>query len=114
MFQVLLEAQERGIEITRMPTVYEELINRIPVHSLEADWILRTFVDQARVSGFYDLGKRVFDILGSLVGIFILLLFLSLWEQSLGGQLMYSLPDGLQMEDTEKIQIGFSIIISIR
>ncbi|MBN2550990.1 MAG: sugar transferase [Anaerolineales bacterium] len=76
MFQALLDAQEAGTEITRMPVSYEELFNRVPILSLEADWILNTFVDRARVSGFYEMLKRLLDILGALVGISIMLLVL--------------------------------------
>jgi len=68
-FQTLLEAQERGIQITRMPVSYEEILERVPVQNLEADWILRSFVDQARVSAFYSIFKRFIDILGGLVGV---------------------------------------------
>lgn len=75
-FQTLLDAQERGVEIARMPVVYEELLGRVPIHHLEADWILRSFVDQARVSGFYELIKRIMDVIGGLVGVlFLVLLF---------------------------------------
>jgi exopolysaccharide biosynthesis polyprenyl glycosylphosphotransferase len=75
-FQTLLDAQERGVEITRMPVAYEELLGRVPIRLLEADWILRSFVDQSRVSGFYEFGKRLVDIAGGLVGVLILLLIL--------------------------------------
>jgi exopolysaccharide biosynthesis polyprenyl glycosylphosphotransferase len=73
MFQALLDAQEMGIDITRMPVQYEELLNRVPIRYLEADWILRSFVDQARVDGFYDMTKRLLDIIGGLVGVLALL-----------------------------------------
>jgi exopolysaccharide biosynthesis polyprenyl glycosylphosphotransferase len=73
MFQALLDAQEQGIEITRMPVAYEELLNRVPIRYLEADWILRSFVDQARTSSSYDILKRLIDILGGLVGLCILI-----------------------------------------
>ncbi len=73
MFQALLETQEIGVEITRMPVAYEELLGRVPIRYLEADWILRYFVDQARVSGFYELVKRLIDILGALAGLVIML-----------------------------------------
>ncbi len=76
MFQALLDAQEHGLEIIRMPVVYEELLNRVPIRVLEADWILRSFVDEARVSGFYELGKRLLDIAGGLVGTLIFLVIL--------------------------------------
>jgi exopolysaccharide biosynthesis polyprenyl glycosylphosphotransferase len=76
MFQALLDSQEAGAEIVRMPKVYEELMGRVPVLLLEANWILRSFVDEVRVSGFYLLGKRLLDILGGLVGTLILLITL--------------------------------------
>jgi FlaA1/EpsC-like NDP-sugar epimerase len=75
-FQALLDAQERGVLITRMPVVYEELQQRVPIQILEADWLLRSFADETRVSGFYELIKRGMDIIGALLGIFILLLML--------------------------------------
>ena len=75
-FQTILDAQERGIEVTRMPILYEEMTGRVPVHHLESDWIIRSFVDEVRVSGFYELAKRLLDILGGLVGVIILLIFM--------------------------------------
>ena len=77
-FQILLDAQERGLDILRMPPVYEELLGRIPIKHLEADWIIRSFVDEARTRGLYEIVKRLLDILGALVGISILALFLPL------------------------------------
>jgi exopolysaccharide biosynthesis polyprenyl glycosylphosphotransferase len=73
MFQALLDAQEQGIEITRMPVAYEELLSRVPIRYLEADWILRSFVDQARSSTSYDIIKRLIDIAGALAGAAVLL-----------------------------------------
>ncbi|MEK6221899.1 MAG: sugar transferase [Chloroflexota bacterium] len=67
-FGTLLKAQELGIEISRMPRTYEETLGRVPIHYLEADWILRSFVDEARVSAFYNIFKRLIDILAGLVG----------------------------------------------
>lgn len=75
-FQKLLDTQEKGIEISRMPSVYEELLGRVPIRLLEADWILRSFVDQSRASEFYELGKRLFDIIGGFIGVVLLLLML--------------------------------------
>lgn len=76
MFQALLDVQERGVEITRMPVAYEELLGRLPIEHLEADWLLRSFVDELRVSAMYLLAKRLLDIAGSLAGLFIFLLAL--------------------------------------
>lgn len=74
MFQALLDAQEQGAEITRMPVAYEELLGRVPVQHLEADWILRSFVDESKAGSFYETGKRLLDILGGIVGVVILAL----------------------------------------
>jgi exopolysaccharide biosynthesis polyprenyl glycosylphosphotransferase len=76
MFQALLMAHEMGVEIIRMPRVYEELLMRVPIRILEADWILRSFVDDVRAKGFYELGKRLMDIAGGLVGLIAMLLIL--------------------------------------
>ncbi|HJS30163.1 MAG TPA: sugar transferase, partial [Anaerolineales bacterium] len=78
MFQALLDAQERGILITRMPVAYEEILGRIPIHHLEANWILRTFVDHARSSRFYELTKRLIDVLGGLAGVGLTIMFFPL------------------------------------
>jgi exopolysaccharide biosynthesis polyprenyl glycosylphosphotransferase len=74
MFQALLDAQEIGTEIIRMPVAYEELLHRVPIRYLEAEWILRSFVDKARSETFSEMIKRFLDILGGMVGMLILLL----------------------------------------
>ncbi|HSQ17448.1 MAG TPA: sugar transferase [Anaerolineales bacterium] len=74
MFQALLDAQEMGIDITRMPVAYEELLHRVPIRYLEAEWIVRTFVDKARGNSFYEMFKRLIDIAGGLFGVFILII----------------------------------------
>ena len=76
MFEKVLEAEENGIEVTTMPIVYEELLGRVPIFLLKSDWVLRSFVDQAHVGGFYELAKRLIDIIGGIVGCLILLLSL--------------------------------------
>jgi exopolysaccharide biosynthesis polyprenyl glycosylphosphotransferase len=80
-FQSILDAQEKGANVTRMPILYEEMTGRVPIHHLESDWIIRSFVDGLSISGFYELAKRLIDILGAIVGLLILLIalpFLSL------------------------------------
>lgn len=67
-FDSLLAAEEMGIEITTMPAMYEELLQRVPINFLQSDWLLRSFVDQAHAGGFYDLVKRLFDLLGGFIG----------------------------------------------
>lgn len=73
-FQTILDVQERGVEVTRMPIMYEELTQRVPIEHLETDWVIRSFVDQVRVHGLYELLKRSMDVLGGMVGVIIFLL----------------------------------------
>ncbi len=73
-FQTILDTQERGVEISRMPIMYEELTQRVPIEHLESDWVIRSFVDQVRVSGTYELAKRLMDILGGFVGTLVFML----------------------------------------
>ncbi|HEY2980497.1 MAG TPA: sugar transferase, partial [Anaerolineales bacterium] len=70
-FQVILDAQERGVEVVRMPLLYEEIAGRVPIHHLESDWMLRSFIDQTPASGLYELAKRLVDIAGALVGLLL-------------------------------------------
>ncbi len=70
MFQAMLQAEEEGVEVTTMPMVYEDLLGRVPIALLRSDWILRSFVDQARANGLYELGKRLMDLIGGLIGVF--------------------------------------------
>lgn len=95
-FQAILDAQEKGVEVTRMPILYEEMTGRVPIHHLESDWIIRSFVDGLHVSGFYELTKRLLDILGGLVGLLIFAItcpFLSLAVLlDSGSPIFYSQP----------------------
>ena len=76
MLQSLLNAEEKGIEVSTYQNVYEEHLNRIPIFLLQSDWLVRSFVDQYHTSGFYEAGKRMVDLVGAIFGMIILLLFL--------------------------------------
>jgi exopolysaccharide biosynthesis polyprenyl glycosylphosphotransferase len=69
MFRALLTAEEEGVEITTLPTVYEKLLGRVPILLLNSDWILRSFVDYAHASTFYELVKRLLDVIGGFIGV---------------------------------------------
>jgi exopolysaccharide biosynthesis polyprenyl glycosylphosphotransferase len=75
-FQSILDLQEMGVEITRMQVVYEDLLGRVPIQTLEANWILKSFLDEVRVSSFYIIGKRLMDIIGGLIGTLLMILVL--------------------------------------
>jgi exopolysaccharide biosynthesis polyprenyl glycosylphosphotransferase len=68
-FQSIIDAQERGVDVIPMPTMYEELLGRVPIHHLDSEWLIRSFVDEARVNGFYEIAKRLIDILIALAGL---------------------------------------------
>jgi exopolysaccharide biosynthesis polyprenyl glycosylphosphotransferase len=76
MFQALLAAQEEGTILTPMPQVYETLLNRVPIFLLEAEWIVRSFVEKTHISSLYQLSKGLMDFLGGLIGTLIMILFL--------------------------------------
>jgi exopolysaccharide biosynthesis polyprenyl glycosylphosphotransferase len=93
-FQTILDAQERGVDVTRMPLLYEEMTSRVPVHHLESDWIIRSFVDGLQVSGIYELSKRLLDIVGALFGLVIFVIALpflavAIWLDT-GSPIFYS------------------------
>lgn len=72
LFRAILDAEEGGVEVTSLPTAYEELFGRVPVQLLQSDWILRTFLDQVHTNGFYEVIKRSADILSGVIGLLVL------------------------------------------
>ncbi len=68
MFQSLLSAQELGLVLTTMPIIYEETLGRVPIFLLEAEWVVRSFVEHTRASTFYQVSKRIMDFIGGLIG----------------------------------------------
>lgn len=68
-FQSILDAQERGVEVTTMQKIYEDILGRVPIFHLDADWLLRSFIDQSRSNPFYDVAKRLMDVLSSFIGL---------------------------------------------
>lgn len=75
MYSAIIEAEEQGVEVTTMPVVFEELLGRVPITLLADDWILRSFVDRSHASGSYELTKRLMDLMGAIIGLFILTIF---------------------------------------
>jgi exopolysaccharide biosynthesis polyprenyl glycosylphosphotransferase len=70
-FQTLLDAQESGVDVIPMPILYEELLGRVPIHHLESEWLIRSFVNDARVGGFSELVKRLLDIGVAMAGLLV-------------------------------------------
>jgi len=78
MFRSILTAQEMGIMLSLMPQVYEDILTRVPIFLLEAEWIVRSFVEKTRTSTLHQLSRTLLDFLGGVVGIFIMMLFFPL------------------------------------
>jgi lipopolysaccharide/colanic/teichoic acid biosynthesis glycosyltransferase len=58
-----------------MPQVYEEVLTRVPIFLLEAEWIVRSFVEKTHTSTLYQLAKSLVDFSGGLIGSLIMLVF---------------------------------------
>lgn len=67
-FKAVLNAEEKGIEVSSLPTVYEELFHRVPIFLLQDDWILRSFIDQSHTTGLFESIKRLGDLVAGLIG----------------------------------------------
>lgn len=78
MFQAILAAQERGIDLSPMPQIYEELLSRVPIFLLEAEWIVRSFVEKSYTGLAYQLSKRLIDFAGGVVGTLIMVVLFPL------------------------------------
>lgn len=75
MFQIILTAQEKGMNMATMQDTYESLTNRVPISLLESDWVIRSFIDRKPTSGLYRLSKRLMDLTISLIGMIGLAIF---------------------------------------
>jgi exopolysaccharide biosynthesis polyprenyl glycosylphosphotransferase len=73
LFQAILDCQERGVEVIRMPALYESLLGRVPIGYLSADWLLTSFLDSVKLYDLYSPLKRLIDILAALTGLVFLI-----------------------------------------
>ena len=48
----------------------------MPIFLLEADWIVRSFVEKTHISSLYQISRTLVDFTGGLVGTLIMILFL--------------------------------------
>jgi exopolysaccharide biosynthesis polyprenyl glycosylphosphotransferase len=69
LFQALLECKERGVQLTLMPVLYEQLTGQVPIEHIGDYWNVALPLDSAEASGLYPLAKRVFDIIGATIGL---------------------------------------------
>ena len=74
MFRALLNAQEKGVTLSPMPQVYEEILARVPIFLLDPEWIVRSVVEKTHTSTLYHLAKNLIDFAGGLLGFVIMAL----------------------------------------
>lgn len=72
MFQSLIEAEEKDVEVTTMPYIYENLLRRVPIFYLQSDWLLRSFIDQSHTDSFFEILKRLVDVVGACIGLAVM------------------------------------------
>lgn len=73
LFDSLLECKVQGCEITLMPILYEELTGMVPVDHVGNNWSMVLPLEAAESGGWYPITKRLFDIIGALIGLMILI-----------------------------------------
>lgn len=76
LFQLLIECQARGVRISLMADLYEQLYRRIPIEYIDPDWALQVIQGKAVFSRIQLLFKRLSDIVLAVMGIVILTPFL--------------------------------------
>lgn len=69
LLQTLLVCQEAGAQVVRVQTLTEEVLHRVPVDLLEADWLMTDLADAMRIKEASWIAKRLLDLAGALVGI---------------------------------------------
>lgn len=68
LFDALLECKVQGVEITLMPLLYEQLTGQVPIDHIGNNWNVALPLETAEAGGWYPITKRIFDIVGSLIG----------------------------------------------
>lgn len=71
LFRVLLDCKERGIQVTLMAELFEQLTGRIPIEHIGDYWNVALPLDLAEASGFYPIAKRIFDIISASIGLIL-------------------------------------------
>ena len=74
LIRAVVHAQEQGVDVTRMPDVYERLLNRVPIRHLGPDVVLASSGDAA--GDLFRFAKRAVDIAAGGIGCAACLLLL--------------------------------------
>ncbi len=67
LFQAIMDCHERGVAITPMPLLYEQLTGRIPVEHIGSQWYVALPFEPRSFNSVTRILKRGLDIVGGLV-----------------------------------------------
>lgn len=73
LVQALVHCREDGLDVVPMASVYEQLLERVPVEHVESDWMVTSFVDADRSRDASQFVKRGMDVIAAVVGLGLLL-----------------------------------------
>jgi exopolysaccharide biosynthesis polyprenyl glycosylphosphotransferase len=76
MFQAIMDCNERGIQITPMPILYEQMTGRVAVEHVGNNWLIVLPVNGVSAFSPYMLLKRLADVIASALGLAFLLVLL--------------------------------------
>ncbi|HEX9077677.1 MAG TPA: sugar transferase [Anaerolineae bacterium] len=76
LFHALMECKEQGVQITLMPVLFEQLTGQVPIEHIGDNWNVALPLDSAEAGGLYPVVKRIFDIAGASIGLFLFILCL--------------------------------------
>lgn len=71
LIEAISECREEGAQVALMPLLFERLTGRVPIEHVGDYWSVALPLDAVKGSGFYSLAKRLFDIVGALVGLVV-------------------------------------------
>ncbi len=69
VFKGVMDCYERGIAITPMPLLYEEITGRVPVEHVGQHWAVVLPLERGSIFDPYPLLKRTIDIAAALIGL---------------------------------------------
>jgi exopolysaccharide biosynthesis polyprenyl glycosylphosphotransferase len=64
----LLRLQEHGIDVVPFAVEYEQRLQRVPIHHLDADWAFTSLPEWVRLRDASLLAKRLVDVIGAMAG----------------------------------------------
>jgi exopolysaccharide biosynthesis polyprenyl glycosylphosphotransferase len=69
LLETLLACQEAGAQVVRVQTLTEQVLHRVPIDLLEADWLMTDLADAMRTNEASWIAKRLLDLIGATLGV---------------------------------------------